>query len=581
MLSYWTDCIDYKSTVSRYQWIDEKQKRIYTKYQSCYHECTDKEWDFLNKYGYPNLCLWWRMNPSEKKNLEETITAYQIFWSLYYEHYEDLCLYAIMHRNQPLYPTLDLTSVKFFVSKMKEIERYKEKILALNTPKAKVALLYYFNTTIFTKTLSSYILGGEIYTLNGKERNSMYEMCSSSKKSLYDRFPSWHYGVGIDNLTEKDCISILEHKDELISEYRRIYRETLEEYVISQKGRAFSQRFFQNSFVIYVGRKGAKLLTARKDEFLDETKELLPKPSIERDKFMLSRHEYNIVCDLCHKAEERIEREEKVNAEIRQREWEEKRLKEEARREKYKFNQRNKHPRDSKISFDEQTHIYSLGGKQLQSVTNFVNNSFPQFDAEFHAKKQAEKTGKSVEDVLKMWADKGEESRSLGTALHKRIEGYYQDISFLNTEEDEAFNLFKQFANKITLEPYRTEWAVFDETHNIAGTIDFVDYQNGEYIIYDWKRSDKIIDNGLPVKHNKYGEKGKYPLEHLHNTPYYHYALQLSLYKFILENNYGMIISDLRLGIFHPSYNKPYVLRMPYLEKEINDIFGLRSEVLF
>lgn len=47
------------------------------------------------------------------------------------------------------------------------------------------------------------------------------------------------------------------------------------------------------------------------------------------------------------------------------------------------------------------------------------------------------------------------------------------------------------------------------------------------------------------------------------------------------ENNYGMKISDLRLGIFHPSYNKPYVLRMPYLEKEINDIFGLRSEVLF
>ena len=55
----------------------------------------------------------------------------------------------------------------------------------------------------------------------------------------------------------------------------------------------------------------------------------------------------------------------------------------------------------------------------------------------------------------------------------------------------------------------------------------------------------------------------------------------LSLYKYILEKNYGMKISDLRLGIFHPSYNKPYVLRMPYLEKEINDIFNLRSEVIF
>ena len=35
-----------------------------------------------------------------------------------------------------------------------------------------------------------------------------------------------------------------------------------------------------------------------------------------------------------------------------------------------------------------------------------------------------------------------------------------------------------------------------------------------------------------------------------------------------------MKISDLRLGIFHPTYNKPYVLRIPYLEKEINDFLG-------
>ena len=74
---------------------------------------------------------------------------------------------------------------------------------------------------------------------------------------------------------------------------------------------------------------------------------------------------------------------------------------------------------------------------------------------------------------------------------------------------------------------------------------------------------------------------GNHPLEHLYNTPYYHYVLQLSIYKYILEKNYGMKISDLRLGIFHPNYNKPYILRIPYLEKEINDIFNLRSEVIF
>jgi hypothetical protein len=117
--------------------------------------------------------------------------------------------------------------------------------------------------------------------------------------------------------------------------------------------------------------------------------------------------------------------------------------------------------------------------------------------------------------------------------------------------------------------------------HSIAGTIDFVDYQDGEYIIYDWKRTDKIIDNGMPIKADKYGGHGKFPLEHLDNSPYYHYALQLSLYKYILEKNYGIIISDLRLGIFHPAYDKPYILRIPYLEKEINDLFDLQSDILF
>ena len=267
--------------------------------------------------------------------------------------------------------------------------------------------------------------------------------------------------------------------------------------------------------------------------------------------------------------QERTERERKAELE---------RIEYEKRMEKYRFNKRNSHERDKNIELRQSDHIYMVNGIALDSVTTFVNNAFPKFDAEFHAKRKAEQLGISPEEVLEMWEQKGKESRDLGTAMHSKIENYYLGY---DSQETDAYKLFKMFADKIELKPYRTEWAVYDLKHNIAGTIDFVDYQNGEYIIYDWKRSEKIIENGMPVKINKYGEKGNYPLEHLDNTPYYHYALQLSLYKYILEKNYGMKISDLRLGIFHPSYNKPYVLRMPYLEKEINDIFSLRSEVIF
>lgn len=283
-------------------------------------------------------------------------------------------------------------------------------------------------------------------------------------------------------------------------------------------------------------------------------------------------------CDDFRQQQRKEEEEKKRNQEEREKKLEAERQEAEARKEKFRFNQRNKHPLDSTISFRASDHLYIVNGVCLESVTTFVSSCFPKFNTELHAKQKAGALGISVQEVIEMWERKGKESRDLGTAMHKKIENYYQGIDSAN---DDAFNLFRIFANNIKLVPYRTEWAVYDWEYKLAGTIDFVDYQNGEYTVYDWKRSDKIIANGMPIKTNKYGEKGNYPLEHIDNSPYYHYALQLSLYKFILERNYGIKIDKLRLGIFHPTYNKPYLLEVPREENEINTIFNLRSEVIF
>ena len=272
------------------------------------------------------------------------------------------------------------------------------------------------------------------------------------------------------------------------------------------------------------------------------------------------------------------EKEEKARI-IREEEERKRREAEEKRLEQYRFNIRNRHWRDRNVSFREADHVYIVDSTPLDSVTTVVKNCFPEFDAEFHAKRKAEALGITKEAVLEMWDKKGRESREQGTVMHKKIESFYLGKE---PSTDETFELFKIFADKIALKPYRTEWAVYDWEQKIAGTIDFVDYQNGEYIIYDWKRSDKLIaKNGLPIKNSLYGEKALPPIENLDDSPYYHYALQLSLYKYILEKNYGITVSKLRLGIFHPSYNKPYVLEMPYLQNEIDTLFGLRSEVIF
>lgn len=203
-----------------------------------------------------------------------------------------------------------------------------------------------------------------------------------------------------------------------------------------------------------------------------------------------------------------------------------------------------------------------------------VENCFTQFDAEYFSKKKAIELGISTQEILDMWERKGKESRDLGTAMHKKIEKFYLNVI---SEDDETFRLFKMFAAQVKLAPYRTEWAVYDDEHGIAGTIDFVDYQNGKYVIYDWKRSSKIIANGQPIKVNRFGKKAKFPITHINDTTYYHYALQLSLYRYILEKNYGIQISDLRLGIFHPTYDRPYVISLPYLEKEVIAILNHRN----
>ena len=60
-----------------------------------------------------------------------------------------------------------------------------------------------------------------------------------------------------------------------------------------------------------------------------------------------------------------------------------------------------------------------------------------------------------------------------GTFLHESIENYYNQKA--QEEFPPEFNFFKEFINKYpTIEPYKTEWKVFDSKSSIAGTIDMV-----------------------------------------------------------------------------------------------------------
>lgn len=492
---------------------------------------------FVEKYGDGNWKYWKELTEEEKSNYKELESYYTTYKELFENHYDDLKLYALMYYNVWLHDYYnDAISVIYFATKCNEIVGYKKKLEEDRfSLKSQIALMFYENEALFPHVCEKY---------------ANVKLNKYTKKSLLinalERYKNFSipYVFTIANMTEEQCKLILANKENVRNDYLLLHEKydspNVEVYNELEKHDCSVSSFHEKSWQM-----------ERKSEISNMYETLFSK--------------------WINSKKEQAEIEEQKRLELR-------RLQEEIRTEKYRFNKRNHHYLDDRIIFHKADHSYSVNDVNLESVTTFVSNCFPKFDMRLHAKQKSEKTGVSFEFIFNKWKEMGIESRNLGTAMHSKIENYYLGN---DSEETDAYKLFKIFANKVELKPYRTEWTVYDWEHKIAGTIDFVDYQNGEYIIYDWKRSEKIIENGMPVKINKYGEKGNYPLEHLDNTPYYHYALQLSLYKYILEKNYGMKISDLRLGIFHPSYNKPYVLRMPYLEKEINDIFNLRSEVIF
>ena len=278
----------------------------------------------------------------------------------------------------------------------------------------------------------------------------------------------------------------------------------------------------------------------------------------------------------------------------------------------------NPHPRDAHIHFDEGPHKYTIEGingvtadTEFTSVTTFIHQHFEHFDAKKviagmmrNQKKwndpiaNAKYYGKTAEEIEQMWADAGKDASTKGTSMHYKIECFYNTPPATPTDpqattavvpppEIEYFLNFNQeyvAGEDATLRPYRTEWTVFHEEAQIAGSIDMV-YEVVEpesatttavgglapLAIYDWKRCREI------TKTNRAGKFATHPaIEHLPDTNFWHYALQLNTYKYILQTKYGKTITDLYLIVLHPDAQNYQRVKLPDLQTEVAELFEER-----
>lgn len=201
------------------------------------------------------------------------------------------------------------------------------------------------------------------------------------------------------------------------------------------------------------------------------------------------------------------------------------------------------HPNNKdKIVFTQDGHTYiDSNNKSYLSVTTLIGKAFPEFNSINIAQKKANKLGIPVEEVLKEWEEKGNIGRNNGTRVHEYCENYILNKTLLydpiDINEKIRFDSARIMIDKLLdlFKPISTEpeKLVFSPDFGLAGSIDWLfKIKEEQYIIFDWK----ILNKDL----SKVGFNGQtghiLPTLNIQDSNYWHYALQLQIYEYILKS---------------------------------------------
>lgn len=255
-------------------------------------------------------------------------------------------------------------------------------------------------------------------------------------------------------------------------------------------------------------------------------------------------------------------------------------------------------PRDARIVFDEEPHIYYIDGvASALSATGLCGSPFEKFDKHKAiavmkpATRITKYAGLTDDQIFDAWEDNRNEASRLGTKMHAAIEVFWNTYKVSRDPEivPEMAQFLQFHQNEMVprkIRPFRTEPTVFTEgllqptTPNgepkpgiLPGSVDFLGVDDkGEFWVLDWKRS-KEIKQTAP----RYGAK---PFHELPDVNYSKYSLQLHLYREIFQRHYGIQIPEWNLYIvtFHvtrPSYEMIQAKPVAHLARALLDQFDV------
>lgn len=267
------------------------------------------------------------------------------------------------------------------------------------------------------------------------------------------------------------------------------------------------------------------------------------------------------------------------------------------------------------IAFEEEAHIYydvTQPDQKFISVTTLIHSFTQPFDKEFWSaykalEKLLDKDSWAIEKksllstkkfdkvllemheidendfnreqqaILDAWDEENRKSCERGTKIHADLENSFykkgKDIDISKYQIGGKFECRKDY-NDLDLEngiypEYLISRVSPDGKLRIAGQIDLLVKKGNKFIIGDWKTNKKIETKSFYNKNTKSSVKMKYPLNTLDDVNYYHYALQLSTYAWMIQQlDPAYEIEDLVLVHFDHNDNMT-VYHMPYLKDEV------------
>eukprot|EP01033_Poteriospumella_lacustris_P008323 gene8323-6003_t len=256
------------------------------------------------------------------------------------------------------------------------------------------------------------------------------------------------------------------------------------------------------------------------------------------------------------------------------------------------------------LEFREADHSYHYRGERVPvSVTQLVASFFDAFDADEAAAAllrsanwprpeytHPDGSAFTKDEILARWDAVGLEARTVGTRLHALVERFFdaadpsaatpppllfapddeeadETPETLRAEMAQLRSFAWSFLRPKRVRPVATELRLVAPDVGVAGSVDFVGellppagYRGPpRHVLIDWKRSKNMAQAAFAA----FGATGRGPLRHVAACDGFKYALQLNLYRHVLERYYGVHVAEMYVVSLHAAQTLPAAHHAP------------------